>query len=87
MQAKAHPHFWKGYQQLPLSIQAKADKQFALWMQDPGHPSLHFKKVLPGLWSARVDDNYRALARRRESLFVWFWIGPHAEYDKILAGK
>jgi hypothetical protein len=87
LQVKAHPLFWKCYQALPSLIQQKADKQFALWLKDPSYPSLHFKKIRPGLWSARVDSNYRALARHREGLFIWFWIGNHAEYDQLLGGR
>jgi len=84
LNARAHPQFWQRYDQLPRSVQTKADKQFALWLDDPSYPSLHFKKVLPGLWSARVDDNYRALARHRNGQFVWFWIGSHTDYERLL---
>jgi hypothetical protein len=51
--------------------------------RDPRHPSLHFKKV-SHFWSVRVGLGYRALAVAHESDFVWFWIGTHAEYDKLL---
>ena len=34
-------------------------------------------------WSVRISPGYRALARRRENDLYWFWIGPHAEYDRI----
>jgi hypothetical protein len=29
--------------------------------------------------------NYRALAVEASDGFVWFWIGAHAEYDKLVA--
>jgi len=35
-------------------------------------------------WSARVRVHYRALAVEAESDLVWFWIGSHAEYDKLV---
>ena len=44
---------------------------------------LHVKKV-GRFWSVRVGLHYRALAVEEESNLVWFWIGPHADYDKLL---
>jgi hypothetical protein len=52
-----------------------------LWLQNPQHPSLHFKKV-GEFWSARVTDNYRALAIVKGNTAKWFWIGPHEEYER-----
>ena len=48
------------------------------------HPSLHFKHV-GRLWSVRVGKGYRALAVAGDDGPVWFWIGSHAEYDRIVA--
>jgi hypothetical protein len=63
-----------------------ADKNYALLRDDPHHPSLHFKKVgkQKQLWSARVGDHYRVLGLVKYEGVVWFWIGTHAEYDKLL---
>ncbi|MGN6371204.1 MAG: ParE family toxin-like protein [Phycisphaerae bacterium] len=84
MIANADPHFWNCYNQLPTDIQRLAKEIFDLWQSDPFHPSLHFKQIHPGLWSARININYRALARRTGDHLVWFWIGTHAEYDRLL---
>jgi hypothetical protein len=35
------------------------------------------------LWSARVGLHYRALATEADGDLVWFWIGSHAEYDRL----
>ncbi|WP_445944940.1 ParE family toxin-like protein [Rhizobium sp. WSM1274] len=51
--------------------------------QDPRHPSLHFKRV-GRFWSARVGTSWRALAVRDGDDIIWFWIGSHADYDKLL---
>lgn len=66
-------------------VRALADKNFALLMTDPRHPSLHFKKV-GQFWSARVDLRYRALPSRWrvEGGMLWFWIGSHADYDAMM---
>ena len=57
------------------------------WCENPSHPSLNFKEVGEDLWSARVDSNYRALARWRNGFYTWFWIGTHSDYEMILTGK
>jgi hypothetical protein len=80
----ANPEFWACYRQLPLAVRDVADKNFQLMKQDPSHPSIHLKKI-GAFWSARVGLRYRALARERAEGLVWFWIGPHGEYDKFLS--
>jgi len=64
-------------------VQRLADRCFALLRQDSQHPSLHFKKV-GRFWSVRVGLHHRALAVEHESDLVWFWIGSHAEYDRLI---
>lgn len=68
---------------LPDDVRHVADQAFALLKQDARHPSLHFKKV-GRWWSARVGIHHRALAVEHESDFLWFWIGTHAEYDRLV---
>jgi len=75
--------FWSSYDSLPEEIRSQADKQFALFSTNPNHPSLRLKPV-GALWSARVSKSYRVLARRRGDAFYWFWIGTHADYEKLL---
>jgi len=80
---RATPRFWGCYHRLPIEVQRLADSCYALLRQDPRHPSLHLKKV-GRLWSVRVGLHYRALAVEDGSDLVWFWIGTHAEYDRLL---
>jgi len=68
---------------LPASIRQLADEAYDRLKRDPHYPSLHFKKV-NRYWSARIGRNYRALAIEGPNSFVWFWIGTHAEYDKLV---
>ncbi|MER8551982.1 hypothetical protein NKH69_12015 [Mesorhizobium sp. M0976] len=79
----ATPSFWEAYAKLPSLIKAKANRRFAKLNSEPFHPSLHFKQV-GRYWSARVDVNYRAVAVRDHDDVVWFWIGTHSEYDRLL---
>jgi hypothetical protein len=34
-----------------------------------------------------VTDDYRALGRREGEDIIWFWIGPHAEYDHLVSRR
>jgi len=81
----ASARFWRCYDSLPSDVRALADKNFKLLKADPGHPSLQFKLLGGGkLYSARVGLNYRALGLPGESGVHWFWIGTHAEYDRLV---
>ncbi len=87
MNHRTLPRFWQYYGQLPKEIRALADKNFDLLKSNPYHPSLHFKKVddVRKLWSVRVGAQYRALGREKPDGIVWFWIGLHSEYSKLIA--
>jgi hypothetical protein len=68
---------------LPKQVQELADANYELLKIDPSHPSLHFKKI--GKYRAvRIGLHYRALAIEISEGLLWFWIGSHSEYDKIL---
>jgi hypothetical protein len=79
----ASPSIWERYRNLPPAIQDLADRSFELLKANPSPPSLHLKKVNK-YWSARVGRRYRALAVEIEQGLLWFWIGTHAEYDKMV---
>ena len=70
----------------PNAIQAKAQSAYRLWADNPAHPSLRFKKVhntLP-IYSVRIDLDWRAVGILKDDVVVWFWIGPHSEYERLL---
>ena len=83
MNHHASPDFWACYRALPAFIQELADRAFALLKADPRHPSLHFKKVSE-YWSVRVGLHHRAIGEEAPDGVLWFWIGTHAEYDKLI---
>ena len=76
--------FWQHYNRLPAEIRDLADKNYALLKANPQHPSLHFKRI-GKLWSVRIGLHYRALGLDKGESIVWFWIGPHREYEKSLS--
>jgi len=75
--------FWAHYRELPGAIRKTADKNFELLKADPAHPSLRLKKV-GRFWSARVGSRYRALGVASGEDLVWFWIGSHSDYDRLI---
>jgi len=89
MQHHATNDFWEEYLALPQEIRVRADKQFSLLKANPLHPSLQFKKVGERsgqeIWSSRVTLNYRALSIKRPDGYLWFWIGDHKTYDKLIS--
>ncbi len=82
----ASRRFWECYRVLPAEVQRLADSSFRLLKSNPDHPSLQLKKIGRFL-SVRMGLHYRALAVEEGEAAVWFWIGHHAEYDHLLAGR
>lgn len=43
-------------------------------------------------WDAQIEEDARPggpldkLARQAVADFIWFWIGPHDEYERLIAG-
>ncbi len=76
----------KSYKNLPKIIRKTANKQYKLFKQDPSHPSLHFKKIhtTQPIYSARINQNYRTIGILTGDIIVWFWIGSHDDYDKLI---
>jgi hypothetical protein len=79
----AAPDFWSCHRELPASTRDLADRLFALLKADPTHPSLHLKRV-GRYWSVRVGRHYRAVAVEVAGGLLWFWVGTHAEYDRLI---
>jgi len=86
VRSHATPRFWAAYRELPAEIRSLAQKAYRLFQENPGHPSLHFKKVhdRDPIYSARVTVGYRAVGLLEDDEITWFWIGTHAGYDRLL---
>lgn len=87
MQSHTTETFRKLLAAAPAAIQSKAQSAYRLWAQNPAHPSLRFKKVhntLP-IYAVRIDLDWRAVGVLERGAMVWFWIGPHGEYEKLLS--
>jgi hypothetical protein len=80
------PQFRALYRTLPERVRQQARQAYALFQQDPHHPSLRFRCVHPTrpIFSARVGIDYRVVGIRDDNDIYWFWIGTHGEYDQLL---
>lgn len=86
MKSQTLPSFWECYKPLPDSIKKSARKAYRLWVDRPFHPSLHFKCVNQdnAVWSLRVTLSCRVLGLMQDDTIVWFWIGSHDDYERLL---
>jgi hypothetical protein len=86
VRSRATPRFWASYRDLPTEIKEAARKAYRLFREDIQHPSLQFKKIhgREPLYSVRVTLGYRALGLLEGDEIAWFWIGTHAEYDRLI---
>jgi mRNA-degrading endonuclease RelE of RelBE toxin-antitoxin system len=79
--------FWKLHDALPANIRELAKRNYERLKADANHPSIQFKKLSGHKHtyaSARVGDHYRAVCILTEGDAVWFWIGSHETYNKLI---
>lgn len=86
MNSKTTERFWKCYGELPGTIKKQAKEAYKQFQEDPYYPSLHFKQVhsTRPVFSVRITKDYRAVGIIQGEDIIWFWIGTHSEYNKIL---
>ena len=79
--------FRKAFRVLPDQVQRQTRAAYRLFTQNPYHPSLRFKRVhsVEPIYSARINIDYRTLGVYAGDEVIWFWIGSHADYDRLLS--
>jgi hypothetical protein len=79
--------FRDALQRLPVQVRQQAREAYRLFAQNPYHPSLRFRQVHPSLpvYSARISADYRAVGARSGDEMVWFWLGPHTDYEHLIS--
>jgi len=72
---------------MPPDVQQQAKEAYKRWIENPSHPALRFKSVHPSepVFSVRVSLHYRALGVQEGESMIWFWIGSHGDYDRLLS--
>ena len=87
MKSGTTEQFRRALANLPVPVRNQARQAYQQFQRNPGHRSLRFKPVhtvLP-IYSVRIGKGYRALGQKDETGIVWFWVGSHADYDKLLS--
>ena len=86
MQSRTTRQFWRLFSNLPVEVRRDAKRAYRLFQNNPSHPGLQFKKLEgeDNIYSVRIGLDYRALAALRRDLVVWYWIGSHADYDRLV---
>lgn len=89
MTSYINSQFKKSYKALPKEIKQIAKKQYHIFKNDPYHASLHFKKIHSNkpIYSCRINKDYRTVGVLNNNVIIWFWIGSHGDYDKLLKMK
>ena len=86
MKSRTTAQFRKAFSQLPNQVQEQTRETYRQFKQDPWHPSLRFKQVHPlPIYSVRISRSYRVVGQRDGDTVIWFWVGSHADYEKLLS--
>jgi hypothetical protein len=88
MKSHVDDRFRRLFAALPERARRQARAAYRLFRENSRHKSLQFKLVnaKEKLYSVRIGRSYRALGfMDDDGEMVWFWIGSHAEYDKLIA--
>jgi hypothetical protein len=86
LKSRVTEDFFSLFNKLPHNVRESARKSYRLWRENPAHPSLHFKRIhgREPLYSVRIGRGWRALGLLEDDTVTWFWIGSHAEYDRLI---
>ncbi|MEQ8190435.1 MAG: hypothetical protein ABRQ39_20890 [Candidatus Eremiobacterota bacterium] len=78
--------FLSYFEKLPQKVKEIARKNYRLWRQNPYHPGLQFKQIhsVEPIFSVRIGKGWRAPGLKENDDIFWFWIGSHADYDKLV---
>jgi hypothetical protein len=79
--------FRRCFRGLPAEMRRQARAAYRRFQADPHHASLRFKQVhaTEPIFSVRIGLGYRALGVKDGEDIIWFWIGSHADYDRLVA--
>lgn len=88
MISRTTARFRRAFAALPAEAQERARHAYSLFRSNPRHPSLRLKRVhgMRPIYSARVGLGHRALGLLEGDTMIWFWVGTHADYDRLLRG-
>ena len=87
MNSRITRRFRRAFVELPDNVKEQARDAYRLFRGNPHHPSLRFKQVHPTdpVYSVRIGLGYRAVGIREGDTIYWYWIGSHAEYNRLIS--
>lgn len=87
MNSYLNEDFIKHFGKLPERIKNHARQAYRQWKENPYYPGLQFKRVHRSkpIYSVRVSIGWRALGYKKNNSILWFWIGSHESYNKIIS--
>jgi mRNA-degrading endonuclease RelE of RelBE toxin-antitoxin system len=79
MNSRTTARFDREYARLPAPLRARADKQLALLLSNPHHPSLRIRRMegYRDLWEGRITRKYRFIFQIVGETYLLLRIGPH----------
>ena len=71
--------FDRDYAELPEEVKERVDKQLALLLLNPRHPSLRLKRIrgTADIWEVRVSRGYRLTLQLAWDTYLLRRMGPH----------
>ena len=86
MTSRTTKRFRKLLADLPPQVQKQAREAYLTWMRNPWQPNLQFKQIhaTRPIFSARIGIDWRAVCIRSGDTAIWYFIGSHADYDKLI---
>ncbi len=83
MTSKTTPEFWERYRALPGEVRKLAERCYRIWLANPRHPSIRFKRLQGTFYSVRIGAHYRAVGNLKGDQMRWVWVGSHEEYNNF----
>ena len=87
MESYRSKDFRKLYDRLPLTARRAVRRSYVKWRRDPFDPSLEGRRLQGKSEYYRVEilgKQYRAVALVRGHVYVWLWVGTHADYNSFI---
>ncbi|MCX7048717.1 MAG: hypothetical protein NTX50_24925 [Candidatus Sumerlaeota bacterium] len=89
MRSRLTEGFIDRFARLPPSVKELARTNYRRWKANPKHPSLAFKRIhaSESIYSVRIGIGWRAAGLLEGDMMTWFWIGAHAEYERLISRR
>jgi len=81
VRSRTSASFRKALESLPPQVRAQARRAYELFRTNPNHPGLRFKPVHPSrpIYSVRIG-----IGVLEGDDIIWFWVGSHDEYERLI---